>query len=164
MKVRFFTIPVVGSDEQEKALNEFLAAHRIVAIERQFVQAGLASVWSLCVTWTEAREKLPVRKGKVDYKQVLDEQQFTVYAAVRELRKNLAEQEGVPAYALFTNEQLAEMIIQRVNTQNGLAKIKGVGQARVDKYGKQFLDCLQQQWQKVNPNANDEKNNATQSG
>jgi superfamily II DNA helicase RecQ len=58
------------------------------------------------------------------------------------LRKSLAEQEGVPAYALFTNEQLAEMITRRVTTTAALGKVSGVGKARLEKYADTFLNLL----------------------
>ncbi len=48
----------------------------------------------------------------------------------------------MPAYALFTNEQLAAMVRQRVATAAALAEIDGVGAARVAKYGAPFLDVL----------------------
>jgi superfamily II DNA helicase RecQ len=80
----------------------------------------------------------------VDFKEVLSEAEFAVFARLRALRKQLAEAEGVPAYALFTNEQLAEMVQQRVSTATGLRQIAGVGEARVEKYGPAFLDLLTQ--------------------
>ena len=48
----------------------------------------------------------------------------------------------MPAYALFTNEQLAEMVQRRVRTLAALREIAGVGEARIEKYGEDFLDIL----------------------
>lgn len=93
-------------------MNRFLSNHRIISVEKRFVDAGMDSAWSFCITWTDIREKTPQQKSRIDYKQVLNEREFTIYAALRELRKVLSEQEGVPAYALFTNEQLAEIARQ----------------------------------------------------
>lgn len=41
---------------------------------------------------------------RIDYKDVLSERDFALYAQLRNLRKFLSEQEGVPTYALFTND------------------------------------------------------------
>jgi len=49
---------------------------------------------------------------------------------------------GVPPYAVFTNEQLAEMVRRPVQTLAGLAGIDGVGAARVEKYGPAVLEIL----------------------
>ena len=78
----------------------------------------------------------------IDYREVLAEQEFAVFAKLRALRKTLAEREGLPAYALFTNDQLAAMVQQRATSTTALAAIEGVGKARVEKFGNAFLDIL----------------------
>lgn len=82
--------------------------------------------------------------SKVDYREVLSEADFKLFARLRTLRKELAEHEGVPAYALFTNEQLAAMVARRVRTPAELGAIPGVGAARVEKYASRFLELLGQ--------------------
>ena len=81
-------------------------------------------------------------KEAVDYRQVLSEEDFTRYARLRDLRKQLAEAEGVPAYTIFTNAQLAAMVTQRVSQASDMINIEGVGQAKRDKYGAAFLPIL----------------------
>jgi superfamily II DNA helicase RecQ len=65
-----------------------------------------------------------------------------LFAKLRSVRKRLADGEGVPAYAIFTNEQLAAMIRAGVRSRAELAAIDGVGEARVAKYGAAFLEVL----------------------
>ena len=147
MQLRFFTIPVHGGDEAEESLNRFLGGHRILAIDRSFVQDGANSAWSLCVSFEPAGERTQMSKrgvAKIDYREVLNEQDFAVFARLRALRKELSEAEGVPAYALFTNEQLAEMVQRRIETPNALRSIVGVGEARVEKYGARFVAVLRE--------------------
>jgi hypothetical protein len=48
------------------------------------------------------------KRAKVDYRELLSAGDFVLFAKLRILRKGMAEREAVPAYALFTNEQLAE--------------------------------------------------------
>jgi hypothetical protein len=55
--------------------------------------------------------------GKVDYREVLSAQDFAVFSKLREVRKGLAEKEGVPPYTIFTNEQLAAVVRQKVTTK-----------------------------------------------
>ena len=50
----------------------------------------------------------------------------------------------MPAYAVFTNEQLAEMVQRRVTSAAALREIAGIGEARVEKYGPAFLDLIEQ--------------------
>jgi len=146
MRMRFFSIPAFGADEAGAALDRFLAAHRILSVDRQFVQDGINSSWCLCVSYQETADSpVPVKqRGKVDYKELLSERDFAIYSRLRDLRKRLAEQQGVPLYALFTNEQMAAMVQQRVSTRDQLAEIDGVGEGRVEKYGQAFLEQLEQ--------------------
>ncbi len=73
---------------------------------------------------------------------MLSERDFAQFAELRNLRKALAEREGLPAYALFTNEQLAEMVRRRVDSVAAMGKIEGVGPARLEKYGEAFVQAL----------------------
>ena len=55
----------------------------------------------------------------------------------------MADAEGVPPYASFTNDQLAEMVQRRVCTAAALREVPGIGEG-VEKYGKAFLEVLKQ--------------------
>jgi ribonuclease D len=56
----------------------------------------------------------------VDYKEVLKPEEFEVFSRLRDWRKNVAEKEGVPVYAVLTNEQLAQMVQKQVKSKAGL--------------------------------------------
>jgi len=146
MHMRFFTIPAFAADDAAEEFNRFLASHPILGIDREFVSDGVNSAWCFCVSYQEPGNRpAPVKqRGKVDYKELLSEQDFVIYSRLRDLRKRLAEQQGVPVYALFTNEQMGAMVQHRVSTQAQLQEIAGVGEARVKKYGQAFLDQLEQ--------------------
>ena len=147
MNMQFFTIPMADPHAAAETLNAFLAAHRVVHVDRHFVAEGANSLWSICVSYIEGESRPPSaerrQQKKIDYREVLSEAEFATFAKLRALRKTLADQEGVPAYALFTNEQLADMVRRPVLSLAGLASIDGVGQARVEKYGSAFLQLLQ---------------------
>lgn len=145
MNYHFFSIAAQNPDAGQQALNSFCGQHRVLAVEKQFVTQGDNSFWSICVTTIDGTDKPNTasnKRDRVDYREVLNEQDFAVYAELRNLRKTLAEQEGVPAYALFTNEQLADMVTRRTLTQTELASIEGIGKARLEKYGESFLNLL----------------------
>jgi superfamily II DNA helicase RecQ len=145
MAVRFFTVPVHDSAAAEAELNALLARYRIVAVERRFVDQGVQSFWAICVDYIVSNKdasSAPVQRERIDYKEKLSAEQFKQFAQLRDLRKDLAQAEGVPVYAIFTNEQLAKMVVDRTITQTALAQIDGVGAARVEKYGKPFLKRL----------------------
>jgi superfamily II DNA helicase RecQ len=152
MSLNFFTIPALNPQPAQDALNDFCAAQRVVSVDRQFVAAGVDSFWAVCVTVAPGTGPLPAalkagqrRSGgenasaRVDYKQVLNEADFARYADLRAWRKAVAEHEGVPVYAVFTNEQLAQIVQRRADTLAALGEIEGVGPARLARYGAAVL-------------------------
>lgn len=144
MKFQFFSIAAHMPEYGQEALNRFCSGHCVVSVEKNFVAYGTESFWSVCVTYHEGDVKsLPSgKRERIDYREVLNEHDFALYAKLRDLRKVLAEQEGVPAYALFTNEQLAEMVTSKISTLVELQGVSGVGKARLEKYGDLFLNEL----------------------
>lgn len=147
MRLHFALIPIHGGEMAQNELNHFLAARRVAAVDRQFVSDGARSAWAICVTYVDGGVTTPGttdssgKKG-VDYRDVLPPAEFQVYSKLRDLRKQVAQRDGVPPYAVFTNEQLAEMVRRNVRTAAELAKIDGVGPARVEKYATAFLEVL----------------------
>ena len=45
-------------------------------------------------------------------------------------------------YALFTNEQLAQMVQRRCHSRSDLAAIEGVSDTKIGKYGDRLLPLL----------------------
>jgi superfamily II DNA helicase RecQ len=146
MPFRFFTVPIRSSAAVELELNAFLASHRVLSVERKFVDQGENSFWVICVDHLEATSRTSTpsfdRKGRVDYRELLSAEDFAAFSQLRALRKEVAQDDAVPVYAIFTNEQLAEMVRRRVGQASDLQSIDGVGEARVAKYGERFVDCL----------------------
>lgn len=145
MKVRCFTIPVQDSQDAIEELNLFLGSHRVSTVDHQFVSDGQNSLWAVWVSFTESQVRgkgTSKRREGVDYREVLSPEEFAIYCRLRELRKELSERDDVPAYTVFTNEQLAEMVRQGVRSVAALGRISGVGQGRIEKYAKSFLDLL----------------------
>lgn len=76
MGLQFFTVPVRDSESAVRELNGFLASHRILSIDRQFVEVGVNSFWAICVDYlTSSAEKSPLSsnlsRSRVDYKTIL---------------------------------------------------------------------------------------------
>jgi ATP-dependent DNA helicase RecQ len=81
------------------------------------------------------REK---RKSKTEE---LREQLFEV---LRQLRRRLADEKGVPPYLVFTDATLQEMAEDRPVTLGQMAKISGVGQNKLEQYGDLFVNEILQ--------------------
>jgi len=155
MQLRVFSVPAEGSEEAVEDLNKFLRSHRVLSIEKRMVEQG--GYWSFCVEYLERGGEgggpgtTDRAKRGVDYKEILSAEDFAVFAKLRDMRKEVAEKEGVPAYAVFTNEQLAAMVTGKVDTQAAMGKIDGIGSARLEKYAAAFLVALKTASQAASP-------------
>jgi superfamily II DNA helicase RecQ len=144
-RYKFFVVPAEGDDVQERELNGFLSSHSILDVKQEYhAGSGISGSWCFCIRWKDGPTSVAgaPRKSRTDYKEILGEGEFTLYLQLRELRKRVANREQVPAYTVFTNDQLAEMAKARPTSANGLKKIEGVGDSRFAKYGEEFLALL----------------------
>lgn len=66
----------------------------------------------------------------------------SLFAHLRRLRKQIAEREYVPAYAVFSDATLRLMCERRPQTPEELLDISGVGKHKLEKYGKAFLEAI----------------------
>ena len=65
-----------------------------------------------------------------------------LFDALRELRLELAEQQGVPPYVIFHDSTLREMARRRPTSLQELRLISGVGETKLERYGKSFLERI----------------------
>jgi ATP-dependent DNA helicase RecQ len=65
-----------------------------------------------------------------------------LFEALRELRARLAREAGLPAYCVFPDRTLRELAARRPTTEDDLLATPGVGPARLERYGRPFLDLL----------------------
>ncbi len=141
MAYRFFQVPVHDCGGFGEGLNRFLRGHRVLSVDRRWVDAGTESYWSFCVDYLEpATASGPLARaagesrGKVDYREVLPPEEFAAFVKLRALREAISKEAGVPVYVIFTNEQLAAMIQKGAASKADLGRIDGIGEARIQKY------------------------------
>ncbi len=152
MPYHMFVVPIHDDGSAIAELNGFLRSHKVLSVDRRWVDLGTESFWSFCVDYLERGAGGPqagkggAARGKVDYREVLNPEDFAVFARLRQMRKEIAQAVAVPVYAVFTNEQLAQMVQTRATTKAALERIAGVGDARIEKYGPRFLELLGKQW------------------
>ena len=65
-----------------------------------------------------------------------------LYDALRALRLELAKQEGVPAYIVFSNAALADMALKRPQNMDEFLNVSGVGTFKASQYGEAFLEAI----------------------
>ena len=63
-------------------------------------------------------------------------------AALKALRRELATDQGIPAYAVFPDRTLIELAHERPANLEAMRGIHGIGEAKLERYGALFLDLL----------------------
>jgi ATP-dependent DNA helicase RecQ len=66
-----------------------------------------------------------------------------LWQALKTKRLELAREQGVPPYVIFHDSTLLEILNQRPQTLDAMGRISGIGQAKLAKYGDEFLQVLE---------------------
>ncbi|MEF2753629.1 MAG: RecQ family ATP-dependent DNA helicase, partial [Agathobaculum butyriciproducens] len=94
----------------------------------------------------EFRVKLPKEKKPAAAKQyaaLAEDVDEKLFDALRDVRTRLAARAGVPPYVIFSNATLADMAAKQPSSEFDLLSVRGVGDAKARRYGKEFLTAIQ---------------------
>jgi len=139
MQIKVITVPVFGGEALNEDLNNFLRSKKVVSVEQQLVSGPHGGAWSFCIQYVEDQSPYLKNKERPDYKRLLDEASYQRYLSMRGIRLKVATADGIPAYAVFTDEELAELSKIEVLTATSMKGVKGVGEKKIEKYGVHFL-------------------------
>lgn len=65
-----------------------------------------------------------------------------LFALLRRLRREMADREGVPAFALFSDTSLRQMCVLYPRTPESFLRVSGVGEVKLERYGHRFLEVI----------------------
>src|SRR5690606_21379523 len=65
-----------------------------------------------------------------------------LFDELRNVRRRLAAEAKVPPFTIFHDATLREMCAKLPRTEEALLRIKGVGERKASKYGREFLECI----------------------
>jgi len=88
------------------------------------------------------QEKPAKKKKKTGPVADLSEDDLRLFETLRELRKQLATEQGVPPYVIFGDAALVEMSCERPSSEEGFLEINGVGQVKLERHGATFLEAI----------------------
>jgi ATP-dependent DNA helicase RecQ len=83
----------------------------------------------------EREKKAGKKKSEIEYNNAL-------FALLRQKRKEMADEAGVPPYVIFSDRTLIEMAAYYPQSVSSLLKISGIGQVKLRQYGDTFLDVI----------------------
>ncbi|MEM9317720.1 MAG: DNA helicase RecQ [Pseudomonadota bacterium] len=94
---------------------------------------------------TLRKDALSRAKSRPAAKALVGEEDAALLAALKAKRRALADAQAVPAYVIFTDRTLIEMAETRPDTLDAMARVSGVGAAKLDRYGATFLEIINQE-------------------
>ncbi|UPZ14574.1 DNA helicase RecQ [Flavobacterium humidisoli] len=66
----------------------------------------------------------------------------SLFETLRKLRYEIAQEEEVPAYVIFSDASLRQMEVLRPMTDEDFLAVEGVGKAKLEKYGTDFINAI----------------------
>ena len=108
---------------------------------------GALRLTEKCRPILRGEQKLGLRKQTQEEKTTKESVQKTtvrpqdqlLWEALRSLRLKLAEKYSVPPYVIFHDATLQEMVRKRPNSPDGMLRMSGIGEQKLQRYGQQFL-------------------------
>jgi len=84
------------------------------------------------------------KKVSLVKKEISFEHKDEHFETLRELRKTIADEAGVPPYIVFSDKTLKEMASILPKNEESFLDINGVGQVKLERYGVQFLNKIKE--------------------
>lgn len=72
------------------------------------------------------------------------EEEAALFERLRTLRMEIAREEKVPPYIVFSDKSLTHMCIVRPKNRAQMLTVSGVGEYKYEKYGERFLACIEE--------------------
>ena len=116
-----FLVSLEGGEEETR-MNQFLQQHAVLKIDQKFVERGDGPMWAYAIRYEKGGPlKVPGMKPeskngnteRIDYRDKLSPEDFSLYLDLKDWRKGRAEKEGTKVFAVFTNDQLAAIAEQK---------------------------------------------------
>jgi ATP-dependent DNA helicase RecQ len=135
-------------------LNEFLAVtndeYAIVKLTGK--SKGVLADGEEIVMKMAKEQEHPVREEKKSKKRkmsaisgsALSEADEKLFETLRVLRMEIAKEEKVPPYIVFSDKTLVHMCMVKPKTKEEMLSVSGVGEFKYEKYGERFLDCVKE--------------------
>ena len=105
-------------------------------IEREFLQIDARGVVTLT---DEGRDAAGIARAR---KKAADAGDPALFDALKARRYELASAQRIPAYAVFSDATLRDMVKKRPKTKEEFRRVSGVGEVKAARYGKDFLRII----------------------
>ncbi len=124
--------------EIQNIINRLVADGYLKLTEGRFPVVKLREK-SLAVLKGQEQVWMKIRVNKKEKAQTAND----LLPALKKIRKEISQRENIPPYIIFPDTTLREMSEYLPQNEEQLLAIKGVGESKLRKYGKLFLDAIQ---------------------
>ncbi|PGX57527.1 DNA helicase RecQ [Bacillus anthracis] len=143
IEFNFHTLPTYGllSNRSVKEVSEFIEF--LISDELIAVEHGTYPTLKITEKGKEVllgKENV-LRKERVETRQIV--QDHPLFEVLREVRKEIAQGEGVPPFVIFSDQTLKDMCAKMPQSDSELLTVKGIGEHKLVKYGSHFLQAVQ---------------------
>ncbi len=146
------TLSVYGVGEKLSKKQWFVIIDRLLEVEALAVnehQGLLLSEIGLKIL--KGKQAVLIRSDRLNVKEKLVRKAAPemfdydagLFDALRDLRQEIAKEQGVPAYIVFGDKTLKEMAAIRPQSKEAMLLVGGIGEVKFERYGEQFLTLLQ---------------------
>ncbi|MDQ2090972.1 DNA helicase RecQ [Marimonas arenosa] len=100
---------------------------------------------------TLRKDSIKAAQRRPAVKALVSDEDAPLLSALKAKRRALAEAQSVPAYVIFNDRTLIEMAETRPKSLDEMARIGGVGAKKLERYGRDFLEVVAGDVDKVHP-------------
>ncbi len=116
--------------------NDAYAIVKLTEKSREVTEEGCQVMMKMA---REPEKEKTKKKKTADADRAVDN---ALFERLRALRLQIAREQQVPPYIVFSDKTLAHMCVIRPETKEEMLSVSGVGEFKYEKYGEQFLDCV----------------------
>ena len=130
-------LPIVGFGQRaaETVAPEF--RYEIKRVERKAAGAGTG-----VTSRTDSSSQSAASDGPALGSYAPDDENETLFQKLRELRLSIARENSLPPYMVFNDRTLRDMARLRPITDAQFLAVNGVGDSKLAKYGKRFMEAI----------------------
>ncbi|WP_419870663.1 HRDC domain-containing protein [Chryseobacterium sp. CT-SW4] len=148
MKVKIFKVRLNKEflNKDQRTLDKFLETHTILQTKTAFVNDE--NYWSVVLYFedlkpaiSEVKETQSIKYSIEDH--VLNPDELKILDALKYWRSEKAKDQNLPTYFIATNKELMSVAKYKPARKEELLDIKGFGKHKIENYGEEILDILE---------------------
>jgi len=147
------TLSVYGIGESYSKAQWLTIGDRL--LELGAVQIGEFKVYHLTALGTEILKghvtvdlketRLSIRKTVKKKEDLSTDYNTELFEKLRTLRTEIAQENGVPPYIIFSDKTLKDMSVKVPESKAQMLEVHGIGEVKFERYGEKFLTLLQEE-------------------